>query len=286
MNSIKTIKKVDQNLYKKGIIYFILYRIYFFCIRVGMHLFCLCKYGTFYHKLDITYQLEKKQDVHEIYFEKQKKKLLNTFIKDSTSIWNSNIEPECYSLESLSKIYIEDNHPIEMKWKQRILLESTPRGNIMMYYDIFKQAFAYVSDNQSIPYMILNACAMKYVIVFKCRDFFIDTEIVPKEYISPLITLEEESEKKEIETIKEKKKELGIDFKNAPFAKLKTYRSVEIIKDNSKIEETKIYKNRFRYLGKISNLSLLISPVKKDVLKHNEKIDYSTFKKQYRHTFS
>jgi hypothetical protein len=182
-----------------------------------------------------------------------------------------------------------------------------------MYYDMFKQAFAYASDNQAIPYSILNACAMKYVILFKCRDFFMDTEILPEGVISPFALLQEEKERKEKEKIEEKKKDLGINFKNAPFAKLKNYRPVGFIttddnkngsNQNATVLETnklpvnsivatiptkssndnppKIYRNMFRYLGKLYNVPLLI-PIQNEKKKSTtETIDYSTFKKKYK----
>jgi flagellar biosynthesis GTPase FlhF len=93
---------------------------------------------------------------------------------------------------------------LELQWKRRLLHESTPRGNIIMYYDIYKQAFTYVSDQQ-MNYDILNACAMKYVRIFRCLDFFVDVNILPSGYISPFSLLQEEMDKKEMEAALEKK---------------------------------------------------------------------------------
>jgi hypothetical protein len=75
--------------------------------------------------------------------------------------------------------------------------------------------------------------------------------------------MQEQKEKEEKQKQEEKQKKIGIDFKNAPFAKLKTYRNpstVQINKEES-VETNKNtplqYKNTFRYLGKTMNFSPL-----------------------------
>jgi len=147
------------------------------------------------------------------YVNKESRKFLSKIIH---SDWNKNqdknknISNLCYS-DSLHEILeTEKGKELEEEWKRRILLENTPRGNIVMYYDIYKRAFVYASD-QNIPYPILNVCAMKYVIVFRCFDFFIDSTVLPKEMVSPFVKNIEDSEKKEkevkeVKEIKEKKR--------------------------------------------------------------------------------
>jgi hypothetical protein len=70
-----------------------------------------------------------------------------------------------------------DAWTIEKKWKSRILIASTPRGNVYMHYDIYKGAFAYYSDT-NLPYVIASAVAARYVIVFACRDLFLDESVL------------------------------------------------------------------------------------------------------------
>ena len=240
-----------------------------------------------------------KLDDTQMYIEKQKKMFLDTFFDGETETiknkekWNANIDLKCYS--ELSELMIHENNELELQWKRRLLYESTPRGNIIMYYDIYKQAFAYVSDQQ-MTYDILNTCAMKYVRIFRCLDFFVDVNILPFGLISPFSLIQEEMDKKEKEKIIEKKKELGVFFdKSAPFIKLK-----EKLKEKSKenpsilkktvsfVEEKKIqiirdYRNMFRYLGKMSNLPLLMKviPVKTHPVLSIpvESFDYVSFKK-------
>ena len=225
---------------------------------------------------------------------------------------NSNIAPIFYNRSEFLEIIKQENNPIESEWKRRLLFETTPRGNVLMYYDAFKQAFAYYSDSATIPYNILNACAMKYVKTFCCYDFFVDNSVLPEDQKSPFSKMLEEEEKAEKEKIEKKKNDLGVKgLKDAPFAKLKSYRPVGFVEtdknqssDNAEanipsnikssasatgilkksVENRKVnpetntgYKNTFRYLGKIANTSLL-QPIEKPKLV-NMTMSYASFKK-------
>jgi len=235
------------------------------------------------------------KDETQLYIEKQTIRFLKLFPykdEETKKRWNNNIDERCYSLDSFQELMADEKNELEPEWNRRLLIENTPRGNIIMYYDIFKQSFAYVSD-QHMNYAILNACAMKYVQVYCCIDFFMDESILPEGIVSPFLLLQQESEKKKKEKQSEKKRELGIPFKDAPFAKLKTYRSSvnEIVQKKKVIlNETELKKSRnietnnnFRYLGKISNLNILQKP--KTILKVNpliqcpvESFDYLAYK--------
>ena len=56
-----------------------------------------------------------------------------------------------------------------------------------MYYDLFKQGFGYYSNDSVVSYKILNAMAMKYVIVFFCRDFFMDEFVLNEKEIKTFL---------------------------------------------------------------------------------------------------
>ena len=228
-------------------------------------------------------------DETQIYIEKHKKIFLETFFGENKSKdkWNENIDVKFYEPNELQELIISENNEFELQWKRRLLQESTPRGNIIMYYDSYKQAFAYVSDQQ-MSYDILNACAMKYVRIFRCLDFFVDLNILPFGYISPFSLLQEEMDKKEKEKIIEKKKGLGVYFdKSAPFIKPKEKsilkKTVSSVEEETKKKIVRDYRNVFRYLGKMSNLPLLmkITPVKKHPVLSVpiESFDYVSFKK-------
>jgi len=223
-----------------------------------------------------------------VFTEKQKQIFFDTFfdfenktIKNKDK-WNENIDSKCYSIDFLQDLTFVENNEYELQWKRRLLQLTTPRGNIIMYYDFYKQAFAYVSDQQ-MPYIVLNACAMKYVRVFRCFDFFIDVNILPFDLISPFSIIQEEIDKKEREKITEKKKEKGILFDNTAFIKPILKKKENEMPNNSSIILKRDYRNNFRYLGKMSNLSLLmkIVPVKKHPVLSIpvESFDYVSFKK-------
>ena len=123
----------------------------------------------------------------EAYIERNKSKFLQTFTtepeKEKTTDeydWNANVEPLIRDPAQMAKILTDPNNEFEKKWRSRVLIENTPRGNVIMFYDIYKRAFSYYCDNAVMPYDIMNAAAMKYVLTFHCREFFVDSTILPK----------------------------------------------------------------------------------------------------------
>lgn len=140
---------------------------------------------------------ESTMDLMKKYFNEKRKRFNQTWKNESESKHNENIEKELYNLDwySTSK---KENIPdvilsrktIEKKWKSRILFENTPQGSVIMYYDVYKNGFAYYSNNILMDYF-LNAIAMKYVVLFKCRDFFLDEKLSPT--VSPISAIMEEA---------------------------------------------------------------------------------------------
>jgi hypothetical protein len=138
-----------------------------------------------------------------------------------------------------------------------------------MFYDAFKMGFAYYSDSYNLPYNLLNAVAMKYVMMFCCRDFFMDDLITPKDSPSPLIKIHaEEPEKKD-----KVKKITNRTSANGHFAKLKDYKKIdkkpnpldESVKKDAEVEHIT---NRFICLGKTINFQF-IQPMQNNLLKLN-----------------
>jgi hypothetical protein len=242
----------------------------------------------------VTDETESVMSLIEKYADNQKKRFLNTFETNKQDHWNMNTDDVFYDLEKYNQLLMEENTELEQKWKTRILFESTPNGNVIMYYDSYKKGFSYYSDLQ-MNYATLNAVAMKYALVYLCRDLFVDETIVPAKNLSPLIQLEKEQEKKEREKEKEKKREenrdYGIDkevLKSGPFAKLKNYKlegksndemkKTEITQDKSDEKWKIMSMNKFLYLGKIINFSV-IQKIPKN------RIQISCFKSKYSEMF-
>ena len=55
-----------------------------------------------------------------------------------------------------------------------IIKEVTPRGEILMYYDVKNKAFEYYSNNKNLPYKTLDAVARKYVCLHNVPSIYID----------------------------------------------------------------------------------------------------------------
>lgn len=194
--------------------------------------------------------------------EKYVRNIENLFVKsyeNKTIEWNDNI----YELVNVRDYFaIKSNKNIEIKWKTRIIFETTPRGNIVMMYDTFNEAFIYHSDNSGVPYKILNAVAMKYVLMFRCRDFFVDENSIPEGYSSPFILNRKEVdifEKNKIISFVNELSSTSCD--NSPFAKLKSRVSTVSDKKQKMTEIVCKIQNRFIYQGKLLNYSFLKKPI-------------------------
>lgn len=204
------------------------------------------------------------KNTNDVYIEKHLATFLNSYKIDKN--WNSNIECVFYSKEKYVELLKDEDNGLEKQWKTRVLIEHSPRGNIFMYYDPYKLGFVYYCDNY-VPYNILNAIAMKYVLKFHCRDFFMDEVVSPEP--SPLLNLVVD-EKKEKGKEKDTSKEDGKDTikKNAPFAKFKNYHRAEKKENLQNVPEKQKERNKFVYLGKTSNFSILQRIQKKTKMKN------------------
>jgi hypothetical protein len=231
----------------------------------------------------------------------------------SNSDPNANIHPDLYDIEKYKTMIKEatTTSPIESQWKTRILFDTTPVGNVLMYYDIYKHGFAYASD-QTVPYPVLCACAMKYCKLFCCKDFFRDNSYIPEEKLSPFTQMELDEEKRELEKKKEKKKNLKLDLDCDAFVKPKpnpnvkpsistTTSSTKLTSSTStptlnqyknKAIETQqqpqqliepiknYYKNIFQYLGKTNNVCVLQKGFIPKQSQQKKITSYAEFKQQ------
>lgn len=208
----------------------------------------------------------------ETYETKYKSKFLQIQAKDpggskfgelSRSEYNQNIDPLFYDRAAYKKLMEEPNNFLEKEWKSRILYENTPQGNIIMYYDIYKEGFVYYSDQTSIPYKLLNIVAIKYTITYRCIDFYIDEQFIPNNpsFMIKFMHDEEQSENEKKQKIR--KELLSMNEKinsssslnhrdNSPFVKFKS--STKTTKTE---EPTNYIRNKFIYMGKVNNFSMI-----------------------------
>jgi hypothetical protein len=205
--------------------------------------------------------------------------------------WNANVDPVLYEPDraTLKRILASPDNQLEKQWATRRLLVHTPRGNVCMYYDIYREGFAYYCDQSGLNYRILNAVAMKYVMTYRCLDFFMD-EATISPHTSPLLDiLMREERREQTKKVKTMKNILGSD-ENDPFVKFKAGREAAGTKvAGTKVAGTKVagtkgpgpnpnsvtkpptaapelHKNKFIYMGKMRNMDML-RRVPKPVLK-------------------
>jgi hypothetical protein len=176
--------------------------------------------------------------------------------------------------------------------KNSILMEKTPLGNVVMFYNHARTSFEYYSDS-SIPYRYLETVSRKYVTTYQCKCIYVDMMQQIKEAQEKLDEKKrkEDEEKKQKENQKEK--EIQTVVKKDIFVKFKSYNkdtsisvaSVPADRKSSmkqtKPQEEKIVKenaNRYSYEGKLANFNFLKKTDRKVVDKRFA-VSFSEFKK-------
>jgi hypothetical protein len=214
----------------------------------------------------------------ETQYDKSCKKYAEFYGKESADE-NSNIDPVLYDFVKRKEVFANADNDFEKQWKSRILMENTPRGNVMMYFNPYLLSYHYYSDEQIIPYKILEQVATKYVVMYRCKDFFIDVEKRPGNKILEVLQKEEDSLKSKKMKVNDITKCVNIhsDSKDV-FAALKDYR-IEATKptDNAKltepikkkVEEPK-FSNKFVRIGKMCEFNITQKPVDKKIKAVNE----------------
>jgi len=221
---------------------------------------------------------------------------MDTFAKsfDETTVvdFNENIESIVYDREKLGEQLQNENNTLETSWNTRMMMETTPRGNLIMRYNLYKNSFEYYADNY-IPHTMLNVAAMRFVLMYRCRDFFVDENYLPKDRKSKLteaIQKYEESKKKKAENKSGREK---MDLKNGPFLKPKkvTVTTTTNPVHSESTEKTKPKEktiNKFSYMGKLVNFSFLKKPKPihkmngfetKQLFDFGKKLSYEEYKK-------
>jgi hypothetical protein len=171
----------------------------------------------------------------------------------------------------------------------KTITETTPRGDVLMYYSSKLNSFVYHSKTKEIPYKYLETVSRKYVIEYKCKKLYID---IRKEYEKGLHKYNEIKEKGEKG---EENKDSNDNKKKQIFAKFKTYnRKGEVHnKQKDKIYILREQSNRYSYRGKIEEYdqknieSCLDKKVIEEIANGNTEdrklkdIDFASFKKMH-----
>lgn len=168
--------------------------------------------------------------------------------------------------ELLECIELEEDYVKGLK--KNIIIEKTPKGNVLMYYDFEKESFIYYCDTKDISYLHLETIARKYAIQYNCKKIVVD---IKKE----LEEAKKEKPKEEIVSNKINDKEkLFASFKNynrKGTGGAKTINKKFIIRQNA---------NRYSYRGKLNEYNYLQSEYYKKEKKDNTEIlDFASFKR-------
>ena len=159
------------------------------------------------------------------------------------------------------------------------VMEYTPNGNVIMFYDVVRETFTYYADN-SIPYRYLQVLARKYVCTFKCPSLYKHTiepvggeassapvtPITPVTPLTPLTPLEPIAPATPV-------------TKPSVYAKLKPYNTTV---PQKKVEDAVVKKpitNRYTCSGKINNMGFL-KKVPRTLVDKNYSMSFADFKKQ------
>lgn len=211
---------------------------------------------TVFYNLKYQDPISGKNEI-EVRLDERNRKFQDSYA-DTAINYNENIDPIMYDREQFNKEIQDENNEFEQKWSRRIMMECTPRGNLIMVYNLYKQSFDYYADNY-IPHQLLTAAAMKYVVIYRCRDFFMDSNYVPADRPSNItlaIKALDDSKKKEKE-IKNK----DVEKIKGPFVRNKVYSSsIERKPEPKAAVQNEKHINKFSYMGKLANLSILRKP--------------------------
>ena len=172
--------------------------------------------------------------------------------------------------------------------KNNIIIEKTPLGNVLMFWDNSRKSFTYYSDN-TIPYRFLETVGRKYVITYKCKSIYVDMETIIKE---AEIKLEEDKralKEKEEREKEEKEKEKLLNAN--PFYTKQTSSSDKLINETDKKDEKKNVFAKFKSYNKNNTKSAAsVAPPKNNVnsnqtntSKQNEKVLLKDKSNRYTH---
>jgi len=183
------------------------------------------------------------------------------------------------------------------KLKNNFIIEKTPLGNVIMYWNNSRESFEYYSDN-TIPYRYLETVGRKYVKTFNCKQIYVDMSFELSEFERK--QKEKEEKEEELKLLEEKKKleKKVIEQKKDVFAKFKNYNKESgtgkvnrgvappknSIPNNNNMKNTdekvilKEHANRYTCEGRLSNFNLLKKPDRK-VIDKKYAMSFSEFKK-------
>lgn len=202
------------------------------------------------YEIDIRFDILLKQSISEI-----TDKINNELVSFESELTNAtehkqrahfiNDKMEQMKMELWTRILDKDSI-LELAMKQLIqerlinlkysfVMEHTPIGNVIMYYNHSKEAFEYYSDNV-LPYRYLDTVCRRYVIMNLCAPLYVDIS-------------------KELKEFQSRSKEEPCKQMPNVFVKLKNYKK-PVSKPAVKIM-LKARTNKYLYQGRMNNFSFM-----------------------------
>lgn len=174
-----------------------------------------------------------------------------------------------------------EKEPLTVEQKQelknKIIYETTPKGNVVMYYHFNEKekdasSFHYYCDDRSIQFNYLDTVARKYVTTYNCPELYLYLKNEIKKGVDH-IKAEIEKEKQDAERTKEEtekaKKEASV------FASFKNYKKPDA--PEKKVRRLLVGKNRYTRLGNIEDWNITQQPKTETNVKN---ISFAEYKKR------
>jgi hypothetical protein len=173
-------------------------------------------------------------------------------------LWSRILDKE--SITELAKRQLIQERITRLKYS--FVMEHTPIGNVVMYYNHTNEAFEYYSDNV-MPYRYLDVVCRKYVIANLCVPLYVDINEELKEFQKKC-----EERKCEERKCEERKCEEPTP-KPTVFAKLKNYKKQTT---NTPVitKPVKARTNKYLYQGRMNNFNFMKQAETKPALSYAE----------------
>ena len=226
----------------------------------------------------------------ELYFKYICKNSIDNDINNNNDTNNDNKNKVIpYTLKYYDKFNNLPNKELSKEYIKSLLtnivFETTPKGNIIMYYDYHKESFIYYCDVRYIPYLYLETVARKYAINFNCKKLVVDIkkeiEYIESKNKKIIEKQNEKNKENNKENNKDNNKNTNMIKKDSDiFASFKSYRVGNSNSSSSSSKKKYVVPesaNMYSYYGKIKEYNFIKKNDYK-IEKPLDKLDYKTFK--------
>jgi len=197
--------------------------------------------------------------------------------------------PNEEEIKQEAQLYVKNNYLDGLI--NNFIMEKTPSGNVIMYYNNKRGSFEFYSDN-TIPYRYLETVSRKYVKTFNCRYLYVDMsneldefdrlrkEQNEKKCLALENVVQESNKKKDVfAKFKGYNKESGTGRVNTAVAPKNSVPNVKKMMAEDDTIRLKMNANRYTCEGRLSNFNFLKVPPRK-VVDKKYAMSFADFKKK------